>query len=118
MSITIRAGVATDAAALADLAARTFSETFAADNRPEDMALHVAQNYGATRQLKELLDPNIRTLLVDIDRRLAGFAQLRSGDFPDCVSAIFRKIGFRDVGSQVYMVGTDAQTDRIMVRAL
>ena len=32
--------------------------------------------------------------------------------------AFYQKNGFTDVGSHVYMVGTDAQTDRIFVRSL
>jgi hypothetical protein len=48
MSIVIRSGVAADAADLAELAARTFNETFAADNRPEDMTLHLASAYGTS----------------------------------------------------------------------
>lgn len=30
--------------------------------------------------------------------------------------AFYRKCGFVDVGAHVFMVGTDAQTDRILVR--
>lgn len=170
MSITIRLGVATDATALAELAARTFRETFAADNQPEDMALHIAQSYGPSRKLRELLDPNTTTLLIEVDGQLAGYAQLRSGAAPECVTgespvelwrfyidqrwhgrgvaqalmtrvvfeawqgggrtlwlgvwernarakAFYRKSGFVDVGSHVFMVGADAQTDRVLVRA-
>ena len=171
VNIVIRPGAAIDAAALAELAARTFQETFAAENRPEDMALHLARAYGTSQQRKELLDPDITTLLVEIDGQLAGYAQLRSGATPECVTgespielwrfyvvpswhgrgvaqalmgrvqleasrrgartlwlgvwehngrakAFYRKNGFVDVGSHVFMVGTDAQTDRIMVRQL
>jgi ribosomal protein S18 acetylase RimI-like enzyme len=32
--------------------------------------------------------------------------------------AFYRKCGFADVGSQVFVLGTDAQTDRVMVRSL
>lgn len=171
MSVKIRPGVATDAAALAELAARTFSETFAADNRPEDMALHSAHAYGTSQQQTELVDPHIATLLVEVDDQLAGYAQLRSGVTPACVTgekpielwrfyiagpwqgrglaqALMRKVeseayrrggrtlwlgvwernerakafyyknGFLDVGSHVFMVGTDAQTDCILIRQL
>jgi ribosomal protein S18 acetylase RimI-like enzyme len=171
VSVVIRPGVATDATALAELAARTFSETFAADNRPEDMALHTAQAYGTSQQQSELADPNIATLLVDVDGQLVGYAQLRSGVTPKCVTgekpielwrfyiarpwqgqglaqalmrkvesdaygrggrtlwlgvwernerakAFYHKNGFTDVGSHVFMVGTDPQTDRILVRRL
>jgi ribosomal protein S18 acetylase RimI-like enzyme len=171
MSIRIRSGIASDATALAELAARTFRETFAADNRPEDIAFHLAHAYGMSQQQGELVDPDITTLLVEIDGQLAGYAQLRSGVAPDCVTgespvelwrfyiakpwhgrgaaqalmrrveseayrrggrtlwlgvwernaratAFYQKSGFMDVGSHQFLVGTDAQTDRILVRNL
>lgn len=170
-SVVIRAGEAGDAAALAELAARTFRETFAADNRPEDMALHIARLYGAAQQERELLDPAIATLLAEVDGQLAGYAQLREGAAPASVTgeapvelwrfyvaqawhgrgvaqtlmraveaearrrrgrtlwlgvwernaraiAFYEKSGFTDVGSHIFMVGTDPQTDRILVRPL
>ena len=160
-----------DASALAELAARTFHETFAADNRPEDMALHAAESYGERQQHQEIVNPDIITLLLETDGALIGYAQLRSGAPPECVAgpspielwrfyiarshhgrgaaqtlmtrvfeearhrgsrtmwlgvwekneraqAFYRKVGFVDVGAHVYMVGTDAQTDRIMVQTL
>ncbi len=171
MSIVIRAGAATDAAALAELAARTFHETFAAENRAEDMTLHLAHAYGTSQQERELVDPDIATLLVEVDGELAGYAQLRSGVAPTCVTgqapielwrfyiaqpwhgrgvaqalmrrveseayqrggrtlwlgvwerndrakAFYHKTGFLTVGSHVFTVGTDAQTDHILVRPL
>ena len=171
MSIVIRVGVATDAAALAELADRTFRETFGAENRPEDMALHTENAYGTSQQQTELVDPDIATLLVEVDGQLAGYAQLRSGVPPACVTgekpielwrfyiaqawhgrgaaqalmrsveseayqrgartlwlgvwernerakAFYRKTGFVEVGSHVFMLGTDAQTDWILVRAI
>jgi ribosomal protein S18 acetylase RimI-like enzyme len=167
----IRAAAATDAAALAELAERTFNETFAADNRPEDIELHAAQAYGESQQEREILDPDIATLMVEVGGHLAGYAQLRSGEPPTCVAgespielwrfyvarewhgrgiaqalmlkvesvasgrggrtlwlgvwernerakAFYNKNGFSRVGSHVYMVGTDAQTDLIMTRPL
>jgi GNAT superfamily N-acetyltransferase len=86
MRITIRRGVLTDAAALAELAARTFRDAFGADNRPEDMALHMALSYGPSQQQAELADPRLVTLLVEVDGQLAGYAQLRSGLAPACVT--------------------------------
>ncbi len=63
-SFRIRHGVATDAPALAAFAARTFAETFAADNGPEDMQAHLASSFGLSQQTKELTDPNVVMLLV------------------------------------------------------
>jgi ribosomal protein S18 acetylase RimI-like enzyme len=167
----IRVGVPTDAAVLADFAARTFREAFGAENRPDDLALHLASSYGTAQQLAELSDPCIVTLLFVVDEQLTGYAQLHWRDAPACVEgpapvelqrfyidqewhgrglaaalmervtaeaydrggrtiwlgvwernerakAYYRKTGFVDVGAQLFMVGTDAQTDRIMVRSL
>lgn len=167
----IRHGVATDAAALAELAARTFRETFGPDTPPEDLALYLAQAYGIPQQQQELADPDITTMLVELDGHLAGYAQVRSGETPEGVAgespvelwrfyvaqqwhgrgvaqalmkqvevearqrgartmwlgvwernarakAFYQKSGFIDVGSHTFMVGTDAQTDRILVRSL
>jgi GNAT superfamily N-acetyltransferase len=87
MDTMIRLGVPADAAALAELAARTFSDTFAADNRPEDMAAHEAEAYGPLIQGRELADPNITTLLVDMGDQFAGYAMVRNHPPPPpCVT--------------------------------
>ncbi len=86
MTTTVRPGELADAAALAELAARTFHDTFAAENDPEDMALHLAQSYGVAQQSAELLDANVCTLFAEIDGTLAGYAQLRGGPAPPCVT--------------------------------
>ena len=85
-SCTIRRAVPDDAAPLADLAARTFRDTFEADNTPEDMATHLAKSYGPARQLAEITSPDIVTLLAACDG-LAAFAQLRRGKPPECVTS-------------------------------
>jgi GNAT superfamily N-acetyltransferase len=169
MRVVIRLGTPADADNLADLAARTFRDTFAEGSQAEDMALHLGQAYGPLQQGRELADPGVVTLLVDVSDRLVGYAQLRQGPAPACVAgdapielwrfyllrewhgrglaqmlmqrvdqeaeradaqtmwlgvwehnerakAFYRKCSFVDVGAHVFMVGRDAQTDRIMVR--
>ena len=86
LSCTIRRAVPADAVPLADLATRTFSDTFGADNTPEDMAQHLAKSYGPTQQLAEIASPKTITLLAHCDG-LAAFAQLRHGPAPACVLA-------------------------------
>jgi len=78
VNLTIRLGTAVDAARLAEFAARLFRETFAADNRPEDIALHLAKTYGTSQQAAELADPNITTLLAEVDEQLARAAITRA----------------------------------------
>ena len=167
----IRSAAASDAVALAALAARTFREAFAADNTPEDLAAHLARSYGAEQQGRELADPDMITLLAEEGGLLAGFAQLRRGHAPACVTGespvelqrfyvaqdwhgrgiaqalmqraveeavawggrtlwlgvwernprairFYEKSGYRGVGSQVFVVGSDPQTDRVMARAI
>ena len=85
MTPTIRLARPDDAAALAELAARTFRDTFGADNRPDDLALHLATAYGPAQQAGELVDPDIITLLADDNGTLVAFAQLRRGTPPASV---------------------------------
>jgi diamine N-acetyltransferase len=171
MEYDVRRGVAADAVALAALAARTFTDAFGADNRPEDLTLHLARSYGEEQQRAELTNPGMTTFVAESDRRLIGFAQLREGSAPASVRekkpvelmrfyvakewhgrglaqqlmqaaisdaerrggtalwlgvweknpraiAFYSKVGFRDVGSQVFVVGTDPQTDRVLIRVL
>ncbi|MEO8017767.1 MAG: GNAT family N-acetyltransferase [Pseudomonadota bacterium] len=171
-SVAIRCATIEDAAALATFGARTFAETFAADNTAEDMRLHLAQAWRPELQRAEILDPQVDTLLAcDAHGTLAGFAQLQAGSAPACIAtvrpvellrfyvdkpwqgqglaqalmravenlartrgarelwlgvwernaraqAFYGKHGFRKVGTQIFVVGTDPQTDHVMLREL
>ncbi|MGH7498699.1 MAG: GNAT family N-acetyltransferase [Gemmatimonadales bacterium] len=83
---TLRRAKASDAARLAEFGARTFSDTFAAENTPEDIALYLGRTYGAVQQAAEIDNLAMATILADVDGRLAGFAQMRTGPAPACVS--------------------------------
>ncbi|MEY4635416.1 MAG: hypothetical protein RJA55_1214 [Acidobacteriota bacterium] len=84
--MTIRRGTAADAPALAILARDTFFDTFASTNDATDMALHLQRAYGVEQQTAELTDPGVITLLVDEGERAVAYAQLRTGDQPECVT--------------------------------
>jgi ribosomal protein S18 acetylase RimI-like enzyme len=168
----IRRATSADAASLAEFGARTFFETFAAENTPEDMARHLASAWSPALQDAELRDPLLDTLLaVDPRGALAGFAQVRAEYGPACVptirpveikrfyvdrpyhghglaralmaavervarargaaelwlgvwernpraQAFYRKCGFENVGKQIFVVGSDPQTDIVMLRKL
>jgi ribosomal protein S18 acetylase RimI-like enzyme len=172
LSIAIRRATVGDAEALAEFGARTFYETFAEDNKPEDMRLHLASAWAPALQRAEILDAAFDTLLAcDGEGRFAGFAQLRTGPAPPGIvterpvellrfyvdqpwqgqgiagllmqavqeqarargarelwlgvwerneraQAFYRKHGFRKVGTQIFVVGTDPQTDHVMLREL
>ncbi len=171
MRVRIRPGVPGDADRLAEFGARTFEETFGAENTAENMAAYMEQAYGARRQAAELADLAVVTLIADDGGTIAGYAQLRDRTPPPCVlgpapielwrfyvdrpwqgqgvaralmaatldaaaargagtlwlcvwernpraQAFYRKAGFLDVGSAEFILGTDRQTDRVMVRAV
>ncbi|HEV2914224.1 MAG TPA: GNAT family N-acetyltransferase [Pyrinomonadaceae bacterium] len=82
----IRHAAIDDAALLAELGARTFSETFADVNRPEDMAAYLASSFSQAQQAAELADPESMFLIAEVDGVAAGYAKLRPGDAPDVVA--------------------------------
>ncbi len=167
-NILIRRGVLADAAALAAFAARTFIETYAGDNLPEDMQAHVASSFSVALQSKELADPDVVTLLAYDAEALVAYAQVRRNEPPSCATqdrpvelhrfyvdrpahghgvaqrlmvaafdaarelgghhlwlsvwerngraiAFYKKVSFVDVGSTDFFVGSDRQTDRVLV---
>lgn len=75
-NLAIRMATRADATLLAELAARTFAAAFGPDNRPEDLALHLASHYSPEIFLAELSDPGCDALLAFVAERPAGYAQL------------------------------------------
>jgi GNAT superfamily N-acetyltransferase len=84
--MVISRGKVDDASELAEFAARTFEETFAAENNPDDLQTHLSTNYGLEQQASELADPNVETILARENGALIAFAQVRQSPPPPCVS--------------------------------
>ena len=78
--LTIRRANPEDAGLLAELGARTFSETFAADNSPEDMAAYLAASFNPAQQTAELNDPASTFFIAEVGGLAAGYAQLHAGE--------------------------------------
>ena len=167
----IRHAVEADAKALAELAERTFRETFASMNTVDDMEQHCRQSYSEELQRAEISSDSLATLVCEYNGQLIAFAQLRWADAPSCVEgskpgeiqrlyvakewhgkgaaqhlmtaclaelekrhvdvawlgvweknpraiSFYRKCGFIEVGNHVFPLGTDLQTDIVMIRAL
>lgn len=76
LDLTLRIATPADAALLAELGERTFRETFAADNRPEDMAAYLASHYSPALQERELREPHRFFLIAEVGGAPAGFALL------------------------------------------
>jgi ribosomal protein S18 acetylase RimI-like enzyme len=84
--IKIRYAKSGDNIQLAEFGARTFSESFGADNAPEDMAAYLAESFSPEIQAVELADPSSVFLIAEIDGVLVGYARLKEGDAPVNVS--------------------------------
>lgn len=82
----IRHATKGDAALLAELGAKTFSDTFAADNRPEDMADYLASAFTTQKLTAELSDPFSTFLIAVSGQDTIGYAKLYRGQAPACVS--------------------------------
>ena len=78
--LTIRRGTIADAGLLSELGARTFSETFAVDNTPEDLAAYIATSFNIAQQTAELEDPGSIFLIAEVDGHAAGYAKLHDGE--------------------------------------
>lgn len=159
----------TQAVQLAEFGARTFYESFAADNSVDDMRRHLESAWSPEKQLAELRNPDIDTFVITDDSgRWLGFAQMRANKVSDGVpeqgsielwrfyvdkpfhgkgvagglmdsvkqrarrrgatslwlgvwerneraKAFYAKHGFSQVGRQVFVVGSDPQTDHVML---
>jgi ribosomal protein S18 acetylase RimI-like enzyme len=81
----IRAARESDAASLAQLAESTFREAFSQANAQQNMDAHCTNSFGVARQLEEIRNREMLTLLAEIDSRLIAFGQLRKGVTPRCV---------------------------------
>ena len=81
----IRAATAGDVSILSELGARTFRDTFAADNTEGDMARYLASSFGVDIQARELAELNSAFLVADIDETAVGYARVRTDCAPDCV---------------------------------
>jgi ribosomal protein S18 acetylase RimI-like enzyme len=181
---------------LAELGARTFSETFAADNTPEDMAAYLASAFSLEQQAAGLANPRCLFLIAETvlqtsdtmhhsqetlfqtgepsnvaDRVARGYAMLRSGKVPSeitgkkpmelvrlyvsreslgggvgaalmraCIGeamqrghktlwlgvwehnhraqSFYRKWNFHEMGTHVFQLGDDPQTDILMQRSV
>ncbi len=83
---SIRRANESDADLLAELGATTFYESFAAQNTPENITAYLTATFGPERQRAELADPRNTFLIAENDGVAIGYAHLRTGKTPACVS--------------------------------
>ncbi len=75
----IRRALAGDAAALAEFGARCFHDSYAAQNDPADVELHLARTFSTEIQARELGDPAASCLLAVMDGSIVGYVLLKTG---------------------------------------
>ncbi len=83
--ISIRRAQLRDAGALAALGERTFVDTYAAFNTPEDMRVYVAENFSEAVIARELRDTRVTYLLGSVEEP-AAYAKIFEGAPPPCVT--------------------------------
>ena len=74
--MNIRYGTIHDAEMLSELGAKTFSETFAKDNTPENIEAYLKASFSPEIQLKELSNPENIFLIIESENIPIGYAQL------------------------------------------
>ena len=169
----IRPATAEDAAAIAELGARTFHEAFADGNSSADLTAYIEQAF-TTAHIRAEIEDRANTFLLAFagpGPAPTGYAKLRAGEADPCVRgtapveleriyverkamgngaggglmracldqaaaagyrtlwlgvwecnrramAFYHKWGFETAGEHVFQLGSDAQTDLVLVRAV
>lgn len=75
--VTVRDAVPSDAPMLADLGARTFSDTYADFNTPENVAFYLREYFAEPVVTAELTDPTLKFFVAEVDGTPAGYVKLR-----------------------------------------
>lgn len=86
-AIKIRYANENDALLLADLSRKTFEDTFAESNTPDDMALYLSRSFSQEKQAAELRDPNVTFLVAEINDTAVGFANLKANSMCDEITS-------------------------------
>ncbi|MEO7840329.1 MAG: GNAT family N-acetyltransferase [Anaerolineales bacterium] len=72
----VRYGNMDDAKTLSELGAKTFYDTFAKDNTPEDIDAYLKASFSPEIQFNELSDPDVIFLIAESEKIPIGYAQL------------------------------------------
>jgi len=87
-SISLRNATRQDAELIADLSRETFYETFAPDNKPEDMQLFLDRQFTRGRLMLEVGRPDMEFILAYTGGEVAGYVKLRRGKAPDALGPV------------------------------
>jgi diamine N-acetyltransferase len=76
VDMNIRYGTTGDAERLSELGAKTFYETFAKDNTPENMNAYLKRSFSPEIQFNELSQRDVIFLIAEVEGNMTGYAQL------------------------------------------
>jgi diamine N-acetyltransferase len=77
IEMKLRYGNIHDATILSELGAKTFYDTFARDNTPENISLYMKKSFSIEIQLNELSRPDIIFLIAELEEEPVGYAKLK-----------------------------------------
>ena len=101
--MNIRYATIADAKMLSELGAKTFRETFAGDNTPEDMDAYLKASFSPEIQLRELSEADVIFLVVESKGKPIGYAQLVTSSKDQSIKR-FRPLEVRRIyASQEYL---------------
>lgn len=80
--INLRLATAEDASMIAELSRRTFYDTFAAQNTPENMEKFMTEQFTQEALMKEVGDPSNIFIIAEAGNEVAGYARLRESEPP------------------------------------
>lgn len=83
-----RYGTTDDAKMLSELGARTFFDTFAKDNKPENVEAYLNASFSPEIQSNELSNPDTIFLIVESEHTAIGYAQLIMNSRDDSIQGI------------------------------
>jgi ribosomal protein S18 acetylase RimI-like enzyme len=83
MSVTIRLADTKDAEIIADLSQRTFRDTFAQFNTPENMDMFMNEQFTKKALMEEVALPGNIFLLAFLDDEAVGYVRMRESKNPD-----------------------------------
>ena len=165
--MNVRYGTTNDAKILSELGAKTFYDTFAKDNTPENIAAHLEKSFSTEIQFNELSQPDMIFLIAESGNIPVGYAQLILNSQDESINRVrplelrriyavkeyigmgvgkvlmqatlsearlrncdciwlgvweknqraiefYKKWGFREAGTHVFMLGDDPQNDFIL----
>ena len=75
-----------DAPTLAPFAAKAFSDTYRGHGDPQGIVDYVVEHLSASAMTALVLDPAATIILGEVGSQLAGYAVLKAGETPSCVT--------------------------------